>query len=141
MLHLGTKFTFYAIMGSSGSSKGTPRNLSIFDISTPDKPSDYVPTKTLEGDASYTTDLSRVYRVSWGGGGGLFEVGPRSERFHEVIVTGPNECEVRCWEIMGGVLARVVGLMYKDTLQKKFEDWNKDLKGYCENKAGNPELP
>ncbi|KAF1975031.1 hypothetical protein BU23DRAFT_86520 [Bimuria novae-zelandiae CBS 107.79] len=132
ILHLGTSFTFYAVMDSSKPNKEAATNLHIMDISTPEKQSEYIPKDVLESDRTYTADLGRVYRVAWGGHEGFFTGVLRFERFHEIIVTGQNECEVRNWEIMGGILAHAVKWLYKDTLQKKFEDWNRELKAFCE---------
>lgn len=55
--------------------------------------------------------------------------GLRSERFHEVIVLGDGECEVRTWECLGGVLARTVKWFYGEVLMEKFGVWVGDLKG------------
>lgn len=85
-------------------------------------------------DPSFTADLGKVYRVSWTGDGGPLALGMKLERFHEVIVTGEAECEIRSWEIMSGVLARVVKMMYGGTLKEKVGLWCEDLKGYCEKK-------
>ena len=60
--------------------------------------------------------------------------GLRSERFHEVIVLGQEECEVRTWECLGGVLARTVKWFYGGTLMEKFGLWVKDLKECCERR-------
>jgi hypothetical protein len=49
----------------------------------------------------------------------MYAFGMKLERFHEVVVTGKNECEVRASEIMSGILLEVVKLMYKDTLKGK----------------------
>ena len=61
--------------------------------------------------------------------------GLRTERFHEIILRGEQECEVRTWEVMGGVLARTVKWLYQDTLDKKFKLWCEDLKKVSEQKA------
>lgn len=63
------------------------------------------------------------------------ERGLRGERFHEIIVTGENQCEVRTWECMGGVLARAVKWMYASTLQQRFKEWCEDLKRASEELA------
>ncbi|KAK5691919.1 hypothetical protein LTR97_011090 [Elasticomyces elasticus] len=125
-------FTFYVVMNSSKPDSKTETGLRVSDISTPSSPSTYVPQSTLETDGSWTADLQKVYRVAWKSEGGFVAKGLRSERFHEVIVLGENECEVRTWEVMGGVLAHTVKWMYKQTLMDKFELWCKDLKKYCE---------
>ena len=59
-------------------------------------------------------------------------MGLKTERFHEIIVLGDEECEVRTWECMGGVLAKTVKWMYGKTLEGKFADWVRDLKQYSE---------
>ena len=134
VLKLGTKLTFFAVMGRPGS-KQTPTHLVISDISTPSEPSTYVPFATLETSSLYTTDLANVYRVAWKGDkGDLFAKGLNVERFHEVIVRGEERCEVRTWEVMGGILAHVVKLLYKKTLNKKFGEWCAELKDFGEKK-------
>lgn len=60
--------------------------------------------------------------------------GLKSERFHEVIVLGQEECEVRTWECLGGVLARTVKWFYGETLMEKFGLWVSDLRDFCEGK-------
>lgn len=134
VLSLGTKFTFYAVMGSPGS-KQTPTHLLISDMSTPSAPSSYIPSATLEGSAVYTSDLSNVYRVAWKGDQvDFFAKGLNTERFHEVIVRGEEQCEVRTWEVMGGVLAYAVRHMYRKTLDQKFDDWCLELKTFAESR-------
>ncbi|KAK3628924.1 hypothetical protein LTR56_009385 [Elasticomyces elasticus] len=127
-----TPFTFYVVMNSSKPDSRTETGLRVSDISTPSSPSTYVPQSTLEADGSWTADLQKIYRVAWKSEGGFVAKGLRSERFHEVIVLEENECEVRTWEVMGGVLAHTVKWMYKQTLMDKFELWCNDLKKYCE---------
>ena len=122
-------------MDPSKPHKEAPTNLVVTDVSTPEKQSNYISRETLESDGSFTPNLNIVYRVSWGGDGRLFSMVLKSERFHEIIITKENECEVRTWEVMGGLLARTVSWLYKDTLKERFEDWNADLKKFCENGA------
>lgn len=119
-------------MEASKPQKATDTLLRVSDISTPSKQSDYVPVSLLE-DATFTADLSSVYRVAWTTEGGFVARGLRSERFHEVIVLG-EECEVRSWECLGGVLARTVKWFYGDTLTEKFGVWMRDLKAVCEKR-------
>lgn len=64
-LHLGTNFTFLVIMDSSKPDKETPTQLKVTDISTPDNQSGYISKEALEREASFTADLSKVYRVAW----------------------------------------------------------------------------
>ncbi|KAK0279014.1 hypothetical protein LTR35_008749 [Friedmanniomyces endolithicus] len=132
MLRLGTSFTFYVVMNAAKPASTTETGLRVSDFSTPDHPSAYIPQATLDSDGSYTADLRRVYRVAWKTEGGFVARGLRSERFHEVIAVGEDECEVRTWEVMGGVLALTVKWMYKQTLMEKFRLWCSDLKKYCE---------
>lgn len=134
-LHLGTTFTFYAVMDPSKPHKEAATNLVVTDISTPENQSAYISKETLENDASFTANLNSVYRVSWAGDGRLFPMVLKSERFHEIIITKDNECEVRTWEVMGGVLARAVRWLYQDTLDDRFNDWNANLKNFCEKTA------
>ncbi|KAI0607651.1 Polyketide-cyc2 domain containing protein [Pyrenophora tritici-repentis] len=107
-MHIGTTMVFNVIMNASKPTSITETSLKVVDISTPSAPSDYLPPALL-ADPSFTADASKVYRVSWTGHGGMDSWGVmRLERVQEVIVKGEEECEVRSWEIMGGVMARVV---------------------------------
>ncbi|KAL1594166.1 hypothetical protein SLS59_009001 [Nothophoma quercina] len=134
VLMLGTKFTFLAVMGSPGS-KQTPTHLIISDMSIPSEPSSYIPATTLESSTVYTADLSQVYRIAWKGDKiDFFAKGLSTERFHEVIVRGEEECEVRTWEVMGGVLAHTVKWLYRKTLDRKFDGWCSDLKAFGERR-------
>jgi len=131
-LHLGSHFTFYTIMDANKPSKETSVQLIITDVSTPEEPSNYVSEELLEKDGSFASDMKNVYRICWKLEGGLVARGLQTERFHEILVVGPNECEVRTWENQGGVLARTVKWMYGKTLMEKFQMWCDDLKVYCE---------
>ena len=135
VLQKDTHFTLHVIMDASKPSKVTDTLLRVTDISTPEKQSGYVPTSLLE-DPTFTEDLSRVYRISWTTEGGFVMRGLRSERFHEVVMLGEGECEVRTWECLGGVLARTVKWFYGQTLMEKFALWVRDLKAECERKYG-----
>jgi hypothetical protein len=131
ILELGTRFVFDVIMSSSMT---VPTSLKICDISTPEKPSSYVPEDILK-DGSFTEDLSTLYRIAWKSDGGLFSRGLIAERFHEIIIISDDECEVREWEAQGGMLASTVKFMYKKTLDKKFAQWNEELKKAAEEKV------
>lgn len=131
-LETGTFFTYHVIMDPNKPTKETDTSLRVTDISIPDAPSDYVPTATLEEDETYTADLTSIYRISWKGEGGFASRGLSCERFHEIIVLGDEECEVRTWENQGGLLAHTVRWFYKKTLMEKFQLWCDDLKRYCE---------
>lgn len=135
-LQLGTKFTFFASMTTGQeNSKTNPTRLIVSDISTPSRVSSYIPSSVLTNSAVYTSDLSSVYRVAWKVDKVDFvSRGLNSERFHEVIVKGEEQCEVRTWEVMGGVFAYAVKWMYKKTLDQKFVEWCTDLKGFAEKK-------
>lgn len=134
VLKLGTKFTFFAVMGGPGS-KQTSRHLIVSDISTPSDPSSYIPSATLDASSVYTADLSNVYRVAWKGDKiDIFALGLNTERFHELIVRGREQCEIRTWEVMGGVLAHTVKWLYRKTLNIKFSEWCEELKEYGEKK-------
>ena len=130
-----TSFTFDAVMDPTRPDKVNPTQLRVTDVSTPEERSSYITADVLENDGTYTFDLGSVYRIAWKGEGGFAARGLRSERFTEVIVRGENECEVRTWELMGGILARTVKWFYKDMLNKRFEDWARGLRKYCEEKA------
>jgi hypothetical protein len=135
-LQLGTRFTFFAVMGTEpGSSKATATHLIVSDISTPSHISSYVPTSLFTASSAYTSDLSSVYRVAWKGDKiDFFARGLTTERFHEVIVRGEQQCEVRTWEVMSGVLAHTVKWLYKKTLDKKFQQSCTDLKEFSEKR-------
>ncbi|RMZ71001.1 Polyketide cyclase dehydrase [Pyrenophora seminiperda CCB06] len=133
-LRLGTTMIFDAVMDASKPTATTPSSLRIADISTPTSPSSYL-SPSLLADPSFTADLSKVYRVSWVGNGGMmYALGAvmKVQRFHEVIVRGDAECEVRTWELMGGVLAYLVKMSFGAGLQGKFVTWCEELKAWCE---------
>jgi hypothetical protein len=133
-LYLGTIFTFDVIMNAKKPKNSTPTQLKVTDISTPEQPSNYVSQQVLETDGSHFADLSKLYRIAWKPEGGFVARGLRGERFHEIIVLGEDECEVRTWENQGGVLAHTVKWLYKQTLMEKFQLWVDDLKKYCEQR-------
>jgi hypothetical protein len=136
VLRTGTAMTFHVIMDSLKPQSITNTGLKVMDISTPQAPSTYLSLELLN-DPTFTSDLSVLYRVSWTGHGGAYALGMKLERFHEVIVRGEGECEVRTWEVMGGMLSRVVKLMYEKTLEEKLGLWCADLKRWCETKHSN----
>lgn len=138
ILQRDTRFTLHVIMDASKPSKVTDTLLRVTDLSTPEKRSDYVSASLLQ-DPTFTKDLARIYRVAWSAEGGLMERGLRSERFHEVIVLGERECEVRTWECLGGLLARTVKWFYGETLMQKFGLWLADLKRESEKRYGREE--
>lgn len=131
-MQVGAILNFPSIMDAKRPDKAMDTGLQVTDISTPDNPTEYVSKEVLENDGSFTSDLTRVYRVAWALHGGFVAKGLKSERFHEVIVTGENDCEVRTWELMAGILAYTVKWMYQTTLKEKFELWTSDLKRWCE---------
>jgi hypothetical protein len=130
-MSIGCTMRFTVVMNADKPNNVTLTPLKVVDICTPSSRTSYL-TPELLGDPTFTADLSKVYRVSWTGNGGMYASGMKLERFHEVVVTGENECEVRSWEVMSGILSRVVKLMYKDTLKGKVGVWCEDLKKYCE---------
>jgi hypothetical protein len=132
-MSIGCTMRFTVVMNPDKPNDVTLTPLKVVDICTPSSPTSYLTPELLE-DPTFTADLSKVYRVSWTGNGGMYAFGMKLERFHEVVVTGENECEVRTWEIMSGILSRVVKLMYEDTLKGKVGLWCEDLKKYCENR-------
>lgn len=133
-LHKGTLFTFHVVMDEKKPNNETATQLLVTDVSTPDSPSDYLAADLLEDD-TFTADLSTVYRISWRCEGGFASKGLKTERFHEVIALGPNECEVRTWENQAGVLAYTVRWFFQKTLNRKFQLWCDDLKKFCEGKS------
>ena len=134
-LHIDTHFTFHVVMDSKKPTSYTDTQLRVTDISTPSSPSAYIPQSTLDAEPAFSSDLSKIYRISWTTEGGFVARGLKSERYHEVIALSDKECEVRTWECQGGSLARAVKWMYKDTLQQKFRDWCEDLKRMAETKT------
>jgi hypothetical protein len=133
-MRIGSIMTFDVVMDANKPNKVQPTPLRVVDICTPSAPTSYISPALLE-DPTFTADLSKAYRVSWTGHGGMYAFGLNLERFHEVIIIGENQCEVRSWEIMSGPLARVVKLMYQDTLMGKVKLWCEDLKKRCEKLA------
>jgi hypothetical protein len=124
---LGTRFMLHPLMDLKKPDKDTPTQLRITDLSTPEAPYTEYLGELLQ-DASFTQDLSSVYRIAWKGEGGFLSMGLQTERFHEVIVRGENECEVRTWEVMSGPVAYTVKWMFAGNLRGKFELWCADLK-------------
>ncbi len=122
-------------MDANHPSKVTDTQLRVTDLSMPEDPSTYIPQDILDSEPSYSADVSQVYRIAWTTEGGFVARGLRSERFHEIIPLGENECEVRTWECQGGVLARAVKFYYKEVLKKKFAEWCGDLKREAERKV------
>ncbi|KAL2050269.1 hypothetical protein ABVK25_009496 [Lepraria finkii] len=137
LLHFDTSFTFNVVMDASKPSKVTPTRCRVTDFSTPEAQSGYIPVDILKEDGTYEADLGKVYRIAWTTEGGFVARGLRSERFHEIIILGEGQCEVRTWECQGGVLARAVKYYYKDILKKKFAKWCEDLKREAEKRANN----
>ena len=131
-MRIGSIMNFDVVMDADKPNKITPTSLKVVDICTPSAPTSYLPPELLD-DPTFTADLSKVYRVSWTGEGVVHNYGMKIERFHEVIIKGDNECEVRTWEIMSGILSRVVKLMYETTLKEKVGLWCEDLKKRCES--------
>jgi hypothetical protein len=119
-------------MDTSKPHKDTPTQLKITDLSTPESPYDEY-LGDLVKDESFTSDLTKVYRIAWKGEGSFLARGLHTERFHEVIVLGDNECEVRTWEVMGGPVAYTVKWMFKSNLEGKFKLWCADLKKRAES--------
>ena len=129
VLQKDTSVTFHVVMDSSKPLKITDTQLRVTDVSTPERPSDYVFRENQSAeDTSFTRDLTKVYRISWTTEGGFVARGLRSERFHEIIELGEHSCEVRTWECQGGILARAVKFYYKDVLMTKFQQWCDELK-------------
>ncbi|KAL8795005.1 MAG: hypothetical protein Q9195_002453 [Heterodermia aff. obscurata] len=138
ILHKDTSFTFHVVMDSSKPSNITDAQQRVTDVSTPEKPSDYVFSENLSPrDTSFTRDLTKVYRISWSTEGGFASRGLKTERFHEIIDLGEHGCEVRTWESQGGLLARVVKYLYKDVLMTKFQQWCDELKKEAEKEDKN----
>ena len=134
VLQRDTRFIFHVVMDATKPEKFTDTSLRVTDMSTPEKWSDYVPTALLE-DSSFMADLSRVYRVAWTTEGVFMARVMKGERFHEIIVLGEGECEVRTWECLGGVLARLVKWTYGETFfREKFRNWVRELKEECERR-------
>ncbi|EOA88669.1 hypothetical protein ACJQWK_01622 [Exserohilum turcicum] len=133
-MRIGTAMEFAVVMDANKPTSINRTQLKVVDVSTPDAPTSYLSPELL-ADATFTADASKVYRVSWVGNGGMYGFAPKLERFHEVIVLSENECEVRTWEIMAGMTARLVKMLMEETLKEKVALWCQDLKKYCEKKS------
>lgn len=134
-LELNVPFVFHVIMNSNKPHSETATSLRCVDISTPEAKSTYVPQAMLESGQGFTADLNQVYRVAWRSDSGfLMSKGLTAERFHEVIVIGEKECEVRTWELQNGPLVYVVKALFGTTLEGKFDNWCRELKAYCEDR-------
>ncbi|KAF2429756.1 hypothetical protein EJ08DRAFT_650208 [Tothia fuscella] len=131
----GTSFTYHVVMNAAKPTQEQPTQLVVTDVSTPTSPSNYISSEVLAKDDSYTADLQSFYRISWKTEGSFVARGLQTERFHEIIERGDKECEVRTWEVMGGMLAYTVKWFYKDTLAEKFWIWCEELKKVSEDKA------
>jgi len=138
VLEKDTTFVFHVVMDSSKPNQVTDVQLRVTDTSTPQQLSDYIPQNILQEDGSFTADLTKVYRISWKSEGSFISRGLKTERFHEIVAVGDNECEVRTWENQGGLLAHTVKWLYKSTLMKKFQEWCDDLKKISESKVQAP---
>jgi hypothetical protein len=132
-MRVGCAMEFDVIMDAAKPNNIQRSCLKVVDISTPDAPSSYL-SPDLLADPTFTSDLSKVYRVAWASNGGMMGLAPTVERFHEVIVMSEDECEVRTWEAMSGMTARLVKRMLDSTLKEKVGLWCEDLKRYCEKK-------
>lgn len=130
-LRIGTNMTFNVVQNPSKPDSIVRVQLRVTDICTPSAPTSYLTPELLK-DPTFTSDLSKVYRVSWAGRGALNEYAMQLERYHEVIITGDEECEVRSWEIFGGLLAWAVKFTQEKPLKGKVATWCADLKQKCE---------
>jgi hypothetical protein len=115
-------------MDTNKPNKEIPTQLRVIDVSTPEEPSKYLEEHGMQDDPSFTADLGKVYRISWKTEGGFLWRGLRTERFHEIVVLGAEECEVRTWELMGGILAHTVKWIYQEALKKWYGVWCEQLK-------------
>ena len=130
-LTTGDTFTFVVILDPAAPQNTTQSFEKVFDISKPQSPSSYVPPALLK-DCSFYPNLNKVYRASWGDNnpataGGLLV----SERFSEVVELGKRKSVYHTWENFGGPVAASVQQI-QATLQARFEDYARDLKGYSE---------
>ena len=128
----GVEFTYIVVLNPETPEVKTPSPEKVYDISIPSAPSDYVPRKLLKNDGSWYPNLRKVYRASWGDNNPATTGQLVTERFSEVIVLGKEKSEYRTWENYGGPLAPVINEQLADTLQARFEDYARDLKGYSE---------
>ncbi|GAB7364686.1 hypothetical protein MBLNU230_g5487t1 [Neophaeotheca triangularis] len=135
--HLNTAFTFQVRMKPSKPDAYTPTTLRVSSIMTPDRsdPGDYVTRETVDADSTY--DARASYRISWRERGDeMMSRGLQAERFHEIIPTGEESCEVRTWECQSGVLAHAVKWMYGKFLEGRLQLWVMDLKKEAERRWG-----
>ena len=133
-LELDTAFTYTIVMdplklAPDGKAETTNSQEKVSDVSTPNRPSAYVPESVITNSGSFYPDLSKVYRIAWITDGPIVQQGLFTERFSEIIDLGEgNGCEYRTWESQGGKLAVGVKQAYETLLQARFEDWCRDLK-------------
>jgi hypothetical protein len=135
VLESGTQFTFHVVMDLKKPTRINDTKLAVTDISTPKKTTEYVSMELREGDGTFTPDLSMVYRIAWREGSGWMSKGLKVERFHEIIVRGENECELRTWENQTSLLSHVVKFMFGETIKARFKDWCEGLKKYSEDQV------
>ena len=132
VLKKGTHFSLQVMMDPQKPDSLSSTDLYVTDISTPKNPSSYISPNGLR-EGNFTPDPGKVYRISWAGEGAMAWL-IQSERFHEVIVTGEEACEVRSWECFKGVMARVVKMMYQASLMDGFRRWVEDLRRESERR-------
>ncbi|KAL8997096.1 MAG: hypothetical protein Q9169_003532 [Polycauliona sp. 2 TL-2023] len=131
LLSTGDTFTYVVILDPAAPEDKTASFEKVFDISTPDAQSNYVPTALLN-DGSFEPKFRKVFRASWGDNnpdtaGGLLV----TERFTEVTEVGTRKAVLHTWENFGGPVAAFVQPI-QALLQARFEDYARDLKGYTE---------
>ncbi|KAL8668994.1 MAG: hypothetical protein Q9168_006400 [Polycauliona sp. 1 TL-2023] len=124
-------FTYVVILDPAAPQNKTTSFEKVFDISTLDAQSNYVP-RALLNDGSFEPKLRKVFRASWGDNnpataGGLLV----TQRFVEVTEVGTKKAVLHTWENFGGPVAGSVQPI-QATLQARFADYARDLKGYSE---------
>ena len=128
LLSLGDNFTYTVVLDPTQPRNTTPSLEEVRDISTPRRPSNYVPQDLLETDGSFWSNLSQVYRAVWGDANPATAGQLVTERFSEVIDFGNQTSGYRTWENQGGPMASAIKEALQATLQQRFEDSARDLK-------------
>ena len=159
-IQVGTKMTFHCRM-KMPTSFIPDREVQVIvtEVSRPDDASDYDSPFTaaalgadpdraaeLQRSATHTLSKTGVYRIVWTLSTPYSGVKTppkfllQAQRVHEIrsVVRGDGkeECVYEDWECQRGMLAKTVKKNYGPYLEKRFEEWGKGLKEYCEVMGG-----
>ena len=157
-IQLGTKMTFYCRMNIP-SSMVPSREIQVIvtELSRPDDATEEFsaaklganPDSALSRAKTHTLGKSGVYRIVWtlstpySGMSHPPKFLLQAQRVHEIRTVvrgdGKEECVYEDWECQKGQLAKVVKNKYAAYLEKRFEEWGRGLKAYCEVMGGDVE--